>query len=278
MLVHAHPDDEASSTGATMVHYARQGVAVTLVTCTRGELGEIVAADLAGLQEDGPDGLARLRERELADALGVLGVHHHHWLGGAGRWRDSGMAGAPSNDAPEAFVNAESGEAVRALVGVLRAERPHVVITYDGNGGYGHPDHIQAHRVTMAALDPAADAAYEPELGRPWQVPKTYWSAIPRAVLQQIVDAGVAPSLDDLPAGTPDEEITAAVDGREHLDVKIAALRAHRSQVDLDNGLFAAVTDVPEFAVEHYVLGRGQRGAGSGPHGWEDDLFAGIEG
>ncbi|MPZ65874.1 MAG: N-acetyl-1-D-myo-inositol-2-amino-2-deoxy-alpha-D-glucopyranoside deacetylase [Pseudonocardiaceae bacterium] len=277
MLVHAHPDDEAMSTGATMVHYAQRGVGVTLVTCTRGELGEIVATDLAGLSEAGPEGLAKQRERELSDALQVLGVGRHHWLGGVGRWRDSGMAGDPSNDAEDSFARADIGEATRELVAVLRAERPQVVITYDAQGGYGHPDHMQAHRVTMAALDPAADPAYEPALGSPWHVSKVYWTAIPRSIMQQIVDAGIATSLDDLPPGVADEEITATVDGREHLDVKIAALRAHRSQVDLDNGLFAAVTARHEFAIEHYVLGRGERGPAAGPHGWEGDLFAGIE-
>lgn len=277
LLVHAHPDDEVTSTGATMLHYAQRGVGVTLVTCTRGELGEIVAADLAELSGAGPEGLARHRERELSDALQVLGVRRHEWLGGAGRWRDSGMAGAPSNDAESSFVRADLDEAVRELVAVLRAERPQVVITYDAHGGYGHPDHIQAHRATMAALDPAADPDYEPALGPPWQVTKVYWTALPRSVMQQIVDAGIAPSLDDLPPGVPDEEITATIDGREHFDGKIAAMRAHRSQIDLDNGLFAAVTARPEFAIEHYVLARGVRGAASGPHGWEDDLFAGID-
>ncbi len=277
LLVHAHPDDEATSTGATMVHYARQGVEVALVTCTQGELGEIVAADLAWLGEGGPDALARWRERELAGALNVLDVRRHYWLGGPGRWRDSGMSGAPSNDEPGCFARADTGEAVRALVEVLRAERPQVLITYDRDGGYGHPDHIQAHRITMAALDPAADPGYEPELGPPWRVPKVYWTALLRSVMQQIVDAGLAASLDDLPPGTPDEEVTASIDGREHLDVKVAAMRAHRSQVDLDNGLFSTVTAMPEFAVEHYVLARGERAARDGQEGREDDLFAGIE-
>lgn len=276
LLVHAHPDDEATSTGATTVHYARQGVEVALVTCTRGELGEVVAADLAGLREGGPDALARWRERELADALGVLGVRRHYWLGGHGRWCDSGMPGAPSNDDPGCFARADTGEAVRALVEILRAERPQVLITYDRDGGYGHPDHVQAHRVTMAALDPTADPGYEPALGPPWRVPKVYWTALPRSVMQQIVDAGLAASLDDLPPGISDEEITATIDGREHLDVKVAAMRAYRSQVDLDSGLFATVTAVPEFAVEHYVLARGERGARDGPDGREGDLFDGI--
>ncbi|HEX2298824.1 MAG TPA: PIG-L family deacetylase, partial [Pseudonocardiaceae bacterium] len=147
MLVHAHPDDEAIGTGATMASYAKQGAIVVLVTCTRGETGEIVAADLTGLRDDDPDGLGRYRESELAEALARLGTTRHHWLGGRGRWRDSGMAGDPENEHPAAFVRADLDEAVREMVAILRDERPQVVVTYDTNGGYGHPDHIQANRV-----------------------------------------------------------------------------------------------------------------------------------
>jgi N-acetyl-1-D-myo-inositol-2-amino-2-deoxy-alpha-D-glucopyranoside deacetylase len=130
----------------------------------------------------------------------------------------------------------------------------------------------------MAALDPAADPAYAPELGAPWRVAKVYWSTISRSVIQGAVDAGMLSSVDDVPNSLPDEEITAVVDGRAQLGDKIEALRAHRSQVDMTNGLFAVVTSIPEFAVENYVLVRGERGPGSGRHGWEDDLFAGVDG
>lgn len=276
LLVHAHPDDEATATGATMARYAQQGASVVLVTCTRGELGEIVAADLAGLRDGDSDGLALHREAELAQALALLGTERHYWLGGRGRWRDSGMAGDDGNDHPDAFARADPDEAVEAMVRILRAERPQVVLTYDEDGGYGHPDHIQANRVTMAALDPAADPAFAPHLGEPWQVAKVYWSTISRSVIQGAVDAGLLSSVDDVPNSLPDEEITAVVDGRAQLSSKIDALRAHRSQVDLENGLFAVVSAIPEFAVENYVLVRGRRGPGSGPHNWEDDLFAGL--
>jgi N-acetyl-1-D-myo-inositol-2-amino-2-deoxy-alpha-D-glucopyranoside deacetylase len=274
MLVHAHPDDESSTTGATMAGYARQGATVVLVTCTRGELGEIVAPDLAGLREVDPDGLGLHREKELADALAVLGVARHHWLGGRGRWRDSGM---PAGEDPAAFASADLDEAIRAMVRVLRAERPQVVVTYDADGGYGHPDHIQANRVTMAALDPAADPRFAPELGTPWQVAKVYWMTLSRTLIQGAVDAGVLSSTEVVPNSLPDEEITAVVDGRVYLDSKVAALRAHRSQVDLQHGVFAILTGVPEFAVESYLLVRGERGPGSGPYNWENDLFAGLE-
>ncbi|MGB8962998.1 MAG: N-acetyl-1-D-myo-inositol-2-amino-2-deoxy-alpha-D-glucopyranoside deacetylase [Pseudonocardiaceae bacterium] len=273
MLMHAHPDDESSSTGATMAGYARQGATVVLVTCTRGELGEIVAPDLAGLRDSDSDGLGLHREAELADALAALGTARHHWLGGRGRWRDSGM---PAGDDPAAFAGADLDEAVRAMVAILRAERPQVVVTYDADGGYGHPDHIQANRVTMAALDPAADPDFAPELGAPWQVAKVYWMTLARSLVQSAVDAGVLPSLSVVPNSLPDDEITAVVDGREYLDAKVAGLRAHRSQVDLDTGLFAALAKVPEFAVESYLLVRGDRGPGSGPYNWENDLFAGV--
>lgn len=278
LLVHAHPDDETSTTGATMARYAQQGASVVLVTCTRGELGEIVAPDLAGLRDGDTDGLARHRETELAEALTRLGIERHYWLGGRGRWRDSGMAGEPENDHPAAFAAADAGETVLAMVEILRAERPQVVVTYDAEGGYGHPDHIQANRVTMAALDPAADPGFAPRLGEPWRVSKVYWSTISRSVIQRAVDAGMLSSVEDVPSSLPDEQITAVVDGRDQLGAKIDALRAYRSQVDLDNGLFAVVTSLPEFAVENYVLVRGERGPGSGPHGWEDDLFAGLDG
>lgn len=275
LLVHAHPDDESIMTGATMISYARQGATVVLVTCTRGEVGQIVAPDLAGLRDADPDGLGRHREGELAEALEVLGTARHHWLGGRRRWRDSGV---PADDHPGAFAAADPDEAVRAMVEILRAERPQVVITYDTGGGYGHPDHIQANRVTMAALDPAADSAYAPELGAPWQVTKVYWMTLARSMIQGAVNAGLLASSEGIPIpySSPDEEITAVVDGREHLSTKAAALRAYRSQIDLGKGLFAALVMMPEFAVEHYVLVRGERGPGSGPHNWENDLFAGV--
>jgi N-acetyl-1-D-myo-inositol-2-amino-2-deoxy-alpha-D-glucopyranoside deacetylase len=278
LFVHAHPDDEATSTGATMAHYARQGATVTLVTCTRGELGEIVAPELTGLLDEDPEGLAGQRESELADALGHLGVHRQHWLGGCGRWRDSGMAGRPDNEHPAAFARADPDEAVRALVAILRAERPQVVVTYDANGGYGHPDHIQANRVTMAALDPAADPGFAPELGEPWRVAKVYWTTLARSLIRHAVDAGLLSDLEQVPDSLPDEEITTVLDGRDLLDIKIKAMRAHRSQVNLEDGPFATVTKLPEFAVECYVLVRGERGPGSGVHDWEDDLFAGLGG
>ncbi|NYI85978.1 N-acetyl-1-D-myo-inositol-2-amino-2-deoxy-alpha-D-glucopyranoside deacetylase [Saccharopolyspora hordei] len=273
LLVHAHPDDEATATGATIARYCAEGASVTLVTCTSGELGEVVADDLAHLRGD-PDALGEHRRGEIRAALAELGEVRHRWLGGPGRFRDSGMAGADGNGAPGAFAAADPAEVTRAMVEVLRAERPHVVITYDEHGGYGHPDHIAAHRAVMSALDPAADPDHAPELGAAWQVPKVYWTVLPRSILKRVEEAGVEGFE---PYTVPDEELTAVLDGRDFHAAKIAALRRYRSQVDLDDGgFFATVVQRPEFAVEHYLLVRGERGPGSGPNGWEDDLFAGL--
>lgn len=288
LLVHAHPDDEAIPTGATMARYAAEGVQVCLVTCTRGEHGEVVTEELAGLRDAGPEALGKHREGELAAALAELGVIRHEWLGGPGRWWDSGMAGTPQNSDPRAFARADLDEAVREMVAILRRERPHVVITDNERGSYGHPDHMQAYRVTAAALDAAADPDYAPDpayaldpdyapdLDEPWEVAKAYWSAIPRSTVRRLVDQGLWPIEEEMP-GIPDAEVTTQVDGRPHLDRKVAALRAHRSQVNLEDGMFAFVAQAPEFALEHFQLVRGRRGPGAvGEFGWEDDLFAGL--
>lgn len=186
------------------------------------------------------------------------------------------MAGVEHNEAPGAFAAADAGDVTYEMVRILRAERPQVAVTYDERGGYGHPDHIQAHRALMSALEPAADAGYAPELGEPWQVSKVYWTAIPSSVIQQAVDAGFVDSADDMPFGTPDEELAARVDGRPWHKSKLAALGEYRSQVNLDDGFFATLVSNEDFALEHYRLVRGERGPGTGPHGWEEDLFAGL--
>lgn len=276
LLVHAHPDDEAIPTGATMARYAAQGAQVCLVTCTRGEHGEVVTDELAWLREAGPEALGKHREGELAAALAELGVSRHEWLGGPGRWWDSGMAGTEENGDPRAFASADLDDAVQAMVAIVRRERPHVVISDNDRGSYGHPDHVQAHRVTAAAIDKASDAGYRPELGEPWDVPKVYWSALPRSTVVRLVEQRVWPIESEMP-GIPDSEVTTQIDGREHHAAKVAALAAHRSQVNLEEGMFAFAARAPEFGLEHFQLVRGRRGPGSvGEHGWEDDLFAGL--
>jgi N-acetyl-1-D-myo-inositol-2-amino-2-deoxy-alpha-D-glucopyranoside deacetylase len=288
LLVHAHPDDETIGTGATMARYAAEGAAVTLVTCTLGEEGEVLVPELEHLAADREGGLGQHRIGELAAACEALRVTDHRFLGGPGRWRDSGMMGTPSNDRPGCFWQADLDEAVRELVAIVREVRPQVLVTYDSNGGYGHPDHIQAHRVTAAAFDAAGDPAYEPQLGEPWQPSKLYFSAVPRSVLQAGIDLlrevgdtsgffGVEKA-EDLPFGVPDEQVTTAVDASDQLEAKVAAMRAHKTQIAVDGPFFALSNNIGQraFGIEHYTLGRGQRGPGAGPHGWEADLFAGL--
>ncbi len=172
LLVHAHPDDESIGTGATMAKYAAEGAGVTLVTCTLGELGEVIPPELAHLAADADGGLGEYRIGELAAACAALGVTDHRFLGGPGRWRDSGMMGLPSNDAPGSFWQADVDEAAGELLSVISEVRPQVLISYDDNGFYGHPDHIQAHRVAWRAFELAGGL-----------VTKFYATAVPRSVL-----------------------------------------------------------------------------------------------
>ncbi len=291
LLVHAHPDDETIGTGATMARYAADGAHVTLLTCTLGELGEVLVPEWEGLAAERGDQLGGYRIGELAAAMTALGVTDHRFLGGAGRWRDSGMMGTPGNDDPRAFWSCESdagrfAEAVDQAAAVIREVRPHVLVTYDEIGGYGHPDHIMAHRVAMAA----ADRATEPgEGGAPWTIAKIYWSAIPKSVLQKGIDAlraagdttffdGVE-SADDLPMGNPDHEITTTIDGSTYAAQKDAAMRAHATQIAVDGPFFAMSNNIGMelMSVEYYRLVRGELGADRDADGRETDLFAGIE-
>ena len=291
VLVHAHPDDETINNGATMARYVAEGAEVTLLTCTLGEEGEVLVPELAQLAADQADQLGGYRIWELRAAMAALGVTDIRFLGGAGRFRDSGMMGTPANENPRAFWNADLDEAIAHAVAVVREVRPQVVVTYDENGGYGHPDHIQAHRVAMAAVTAAADPGYRPDLGEAWSVAKVYWCCVPRSVLQQGIDAlaaageksffeGVS-SADDIPFAVSDEDVTAAVDGRTFADRKDAAMRAHPTQILVDGPFFALSNNLglEVLGVEYYRLVQGERGpAGTGREGWEDDLFAGLGG
>ncbi len=291
MLVHAHPDDETINNGATMARYVAEGVGVTLLTCTLGEEGEVLVPELAQLAADQADQLGGYRIGELAAAMAALGVTDWRFLGGAGRYRDSGMMDTPANDRPRAFWRADLAEAVAHAVAVVREVRPQVLVTYDEIGGYGHPDHIQAHRVAMGAVDAAADPAYRPDLGEAWTVAKVYWNAMPRSVVQRGIDAMAAlgeespfaslGDLDEVPFAVADEVVTTEVDGRAYADRKEAAMRAHPTQMTVDGPFFALSNNLGQrvLGAEHYRLVRGQRGpAGPGPEGWEDDLFAGLPG
>jgi len=280
LLVHAHPDDESINTGSTMAKYVAEGAHITLVTCTLGEEGEVLEPSLSQLAADQADQLGGYRISELAGACAALGVTDHRFLGGAGHYRDSGMMGLATNDNPRCFWQADLRAAAELLVDVIREVRPQVVITYDPNGFYGHPDHIQAHRVAMEAVRLAADPSVD---GEPWQVAKVYWTAFPKSALQRGIDrfassaenpfAGVT-SADDLPFGNPDEDIAATIDGSAHAEAKIAALRSHATQISADSWLFtlAGNAGASEFGTEHYTLAVGKRGDGV-----DTDLFAGIE-
>jgi N-acetyl-1-D-myo-inositol-2-amino-2-deoxy-alpha-D-glucopyranoside deacetylase len=289
LLVHAHPDDETITSGATMARYVAEGAQVTLLTCTLGEEGEVLVPELELLAAGHADQLGGYRIGELAAAMAALGVPDWRFLGGAGRYRDSGMIGTPANEQPRAFWNADLEEAVGHAVAVVREVRPQVVVTYDENGGYGHPDHIQAHRVAMAAVAAAADPTWRPELGPAWDVAKVYWTCVPRSVLRAGAEAMAAlgedapfdllGDLENAPFAVPDELVTAAVDGRAHAGRKDAALRAHATQITVDGPFFALSNNLGQevLGVEHYRLVRGERGpAGQAPNGWEDDLFAGL--
>jgi N-acetyl-1-D-myo-inositol-2-amino-2-deoxy-alpha-D-glucopyranoside deacetylase len=280
LFVHAHPDDEALGTGATMAKYAAEGAHVCLVTCTLGEMGEVIPKELRYLAADKEDRLGEYRIGELAAACDALGVRDQRFLGGPGRWRDSGMMGTPSNDDPRCFWQADLDEAGRELVAIVREVRPEVIVTYDANGFYGHPDHIQAHRVAWRAFEKAADPAYG--AGEPWRVAKFYATAVPLSVLERAIEipdgpfAGVE-KVEDLGFGVPDEQVTTVIDASTHLDAKLAAMRAHRTQIATDGPFFALSDNVGQqaFGVEYYTLLAGERGLAMAA-GRETDLFAGV--
>ncbi|GII93127.1 N-acetyl-1-D-myo-inositol-2-amino-2-deoxy-alpha-D-glucopyranoside deacetylase [Sinosporangium siamense] len=292
LLVHAHPDDEAIGTGATMAKYAAEGAHVTLVTCTLGEEGEVIPEDLGHLAADREDRLGEYRIDELAKACEALGVTDHRFLGGPGRWRDSGMMGVASNEHPKAFWQADLDEAAGELVKVIREVRPQVLVTYDENGFYGHPDHIQAYRVAWRAADLAADPAHGE--GEPWRVAKFYFTAIPKSVLRRTAEAMreagtefFPGDVDELPFGSTDDEITTEIDARPYVGAKLDAMRAHATQISVDAPWFALSNNIGQEAlgVEHYILKTGRRGgavpgapieAGGLGEPRESDLFAGI--
>ena len=285
LFVHAHPDDECIPTGVTIAKYAAEGAHVTVVTCTLGEVGEIVDDELKHLFEAGEHALGEHRRTEMEQAAGILGITDHRWLGGPGRWRDSGMIGTPENDDPRCFWRADVDEATAELVKIIREVRPQVVVTYDSNGDYGHPDHIQAHRVTVAAIDRAADPAYGD--GEPWRVAKRYENAFPKSVLREGFEFFKATgdefftafeNADEMPFGVPDEQITTRVRAPEQIERKTAAMRAHRSQIPPDWLFLTLPESMHEVGLgcEHYVLRRGEVGPDRDENGWETDLFSGV--
>jgi N-acetyl-1-D-myo-inositol-2-amino-2-deoxy-alpha-D-glucopyranoside deacetylase len=268
LLVHAHPDDESIGTGATIARYAAEGAQVTLVTCTRGELGEVIPPGLAHLATGG-DRLGEYRITELAAACAALGIGDQRFLGGPGRWRDSGMMGLPTNDSPDCFWQADVATAAAELAKVILEARPQVLVTYDENGFYGHPDHIQAHRVARAAIHIAAHPGNEGT--QPWKVAKFYATAMPRSVAEAKGVAHFVPFV-------PDERVTTEIDGGAYLEAKIAAMRAHATQIVVDGDRFALSSGrwQPLLGKEFYTLLAGPSGAAHGTR--EHDLFAGLDG
>ncbi|WP_327177791.1 N-acetyl-1-D-myo-inositol-2-amino-2-deoxy-alpha-D-glucopyranoside deacetylase [Streptomyces sp. NBC_01335] len=288
LLVHAHPDDESINNGATMAKYASEGAHVTLVTCTLGEEGEVIPDSLAHLTADRDDTLGPYRVGELAAAMKELGVTDHRFLGAPGRYRDSGMMGTEQNHRPGAFWDTAVDDAAAALVDVVREVRPQVLVTYDPDGGYGHPDHIQAHRVAMRAAELAADPGYTTGSGAPdapHTIAKIYWNRMPRPVAEEAfarlraeapaVFGGIA-DIDEVPGVTEESVITTEIDGGPaHAAAKAAAMRAHVTQITVRDPWFTLSNDKgqPLFATEYYQLVHGVRG-GEGPR--ERDLFAGL--
>jgi len=261
LLVHAHPDDEAISTGGAMMKAKADGHRVVLVTGTRGEAGEIHNMDEKSTRPH----LGEVRTKELEAASKILGVDRGEFLG----YRDSGMVGTPENDDPRSFHLAALEEAAAKLAAIVREERPDVVVTYDADGTYGHPDHIKAHLVTNAALDKLEAEGWRPR--------KLYYTAIPRSLMEKFMEQ--VPEEDRRNdtiriVGTPDELVTTRVDVSDFVDQKREAFAAHVTQND-PNSWFTTMADQLyrlAFGTEYYRLVRGEPGSDLP----ESDLFVGI--
>ena len=278
LFVHAHPDDETINNALTIARYAADGAEVTVLTCTLGEEGEVIGDRWAQLAVGGADQLGGYRIGELTAALGLLGATEPRFLGGAGRWRDSGMAGT-ARRRRTAFVDA-GPEAVAQLADVIAELRPHAVITYDPDGGYGHPDHVHAHHATVAAI--AAAAADR------WRVPRFYWMVVSRSAFEAGV-AGLSPAdtgadwirIESVPFGFPDERIDVVIDAPEFLPAKVAAMAAHATQIQVGpTGRAFTLSNklaLPVLSTEHYVLAGGQPLPAAVPAGGHADLLAGLD-
>ncbi len=276
MCLHAHPDDECIGTGGTLLRAARDGIRTAVVTCTGGERGEIHNIDEA---ENRPR-LAAVREEELRKALAILGAGEPCFLG----YVDSGMMGTDGNDDPASFWQASVDEAVGRVVAQIRSFQPDVFVTYDAFGGYGHPDHIQTHRVGLLAVEACEIPALYPEAGPAWRVPKVYLSTLPKSAIfrftQQLAAMGLPSPFgeydraEDVPMGVLDDRLGAGIDVRAVLDRKMEALRQHTSQLD-PTSFFLNIPDEfsgEAFADEWYIRHRSDVPA----TGMEDDLFAGL--
>ena len=260
--LHAHPDDETIVTGGTIARYAANGHRVVLVFATRGEHGEVPE----GFLDDG-ESLWQRREKETAASAEILGVARVEYLG----YVDSGMMGTPENDAPGSFWRADVEEAARRFAGLLEEEAADVVIVYDENGNYGHPDHIQVHRVGVRAAELAGTpAVYEATTNRD-HMRRGIEAAREEGLLpEDMADAPDDDFLDTL--GVTEEMITHALDVRDLVELKRAAMRAHASQIG-ETSFFLTMPDdafADGFGWEWFV----RRGTTPPPVGqWYDDLF-----
>ena len=262
LLVHAHPDDEAVSTGGVMMRAHEAGHRVVVVTATRGEEGEIYNMDEA---ESRPR-LAEIRTEELRRAGEMLGVDRQEFLG----YRDSGMAGVSSNQDPASFHMAPLHEAAERLAALLREERPEVVVTYSSDGTYGHPDHVKTHHVTVAALDLLAAEGWEPD--------RVYFHVIPQGMVDKLAEQWRKSGLPEPTIqvkGTPDEEVSTTIDVRDLAQRKRDVFAAHLSQNNPDNPFQTMGGQIFEsaFGYESFVLARGD---GDGAGRTETDLLAGV--
>lgn len=279
LFVHAHPDDEALQTGATMAKYAAEGDQVTLVTCTLGEEGEIVDESLSYLADEDDLALGAYRRGELANAMAALGITDFVRLGGDHRFRDSGMKWAEDGTATvgdstreDSFWAADLQVAADELVAIIRDRRPQVLVTYDDFGGYGHPDHVKAHRVAMYATQLAAVPSYRRDLGQPWEVQRVLWWTMSRSMVAESVDLlrqgtegelrevedGFATN-PDMPMLSDDVDIAVEIRAPEYAGAKMAALHAYPSQIRTDMSYMALPLEVsaPFWGRECYRFGGG---------------------
>lgn len=288
LLVHAHPDDESSQSAATITRYRAEGAQVTLVTCTLGERGEILVPDWHHYT---PTELGQHRIAELRDAMACMGLEDQVFLGGVGRYHDTGMDRdedgvviAPADLPDNAFWNADLLEAANHLVEIIRDRRPQVVVTYNPFGGYGHPDHVQANRVTMYAATLASAPAHAPELGEPWQVSRVLWTTHNTAMWEAALPIAEERGLklwdgERKPRnfGPPVEHIEAVVPIGDHYDVCRRALGSHPSQVNIEDPFWqfhGIIQSLPE-AGEAYVFASGVPFPPSErPH---TDIFEGLD-
>jgi N-acetyl-1-D-myo-inositol-2-amino-2-deoxy-alpha-D-glucopyranoside deacetylase len=273
MTVHAHPDDESIGTGGIIAKYAREGIKTVLVHCTRGEMGDV--QDPAFVPPVPGMAMADIRMHELKAAISLLGIRSTHYLG----YRDSGMAGHPENQNPAVFAQADVEEASLRLARIIREEKPHVVVTYDEYGVYGHPDHIMTNVVTTKSFFMAGN----PEIRTadnlpPWSPKKLYYLAIPMERIRKIRTMEKDRDPEKLPptslVGTPEDEITTVIDVSDVLDVKFNAIFIHKSQIG-PASFFRKMSEEQiqvMFAREYFVCKHGCRASDAK----ETDLFEGL--